>query len=185
MTKPRRLETGGSLIEVLVAILLLSLGMLSLGVTMSFAVQMPKLSGFRATAINLAANHIERIRANPGAFKSGAYSTPLRPLSYDGANGTIEPANCTYPNCTEVSLAEMDDASTKKAARAQLPYGGMLVTCDSTPCGDNAYGNLWIVWQEPSSRSALDPASSDNCPVEVTTTFIDPKPRCIYVRFRV
>ena len=184
MTKPRPLETGSSLIEVLVAILLLSLGMLSLGVTMSFAVQMPKLSGFRATAINLAASHIERIRANPGGFRSGAYSTPLRLLSYDGTNGNIEPVNCAYPHCTEMSLAAMDDASTKQAARAQLPYGGMLVTCDSTPCGDNAYGNLWIVWQEPSSRTTLDSASSDNCPVEVTATYTDPKPRCVYVRFR-
>lgn len=185
ITRQRQLQIGSSLIEVLIAILLLSLGMLALGVTMSFAVQMPKLSGYRATAINLAASHVERIRANPGGFGNGLYSMPLRPLSYDGTNGNIDSVTCSYPNCTELSLATMDDSYTKQAARVQLPYGGMLLTCDTTPCGDNGYGNLWIVWQEPSNWAVLHPASSDNCPVEVTTTYTDPKPRCIYIRFRI
>lgn len=174
-------QAGASLIEVLVAILLLSFGMLSVGVTMSFAVQMPKLSGYRATATNIAANHIERIRANAGGFRNDAYRLPL---SYDGTSHEIELSNCTYPACTEATLATMDNAAAKRTARIALPFGGMLVTCDTNPCGNNSYGNLWVIWQEPNSRAVLDPTASDNCPDQVTSTYTNPKPRCLYVRFR-
>lgn len=62
-------QSGATLIEVLVAILILSFGMLSLGAMMSFAVQLPKLSGYRSTATNLASSYVERIRANPIGFQ--------------------------------------------------------------------------------------------------------------------
>lgn len=182
-SRSHRCQQGGAtLVEVLIAMLLLSFGMLALAVTLSFAVQMPKLSGYRATATNLASSHIERIRANPGGFRNDAYSLPL---TYDGTTNGVELANCNYPECTEASLATMDSAATNNAARSQLPAGGMFVACDTKPCGDNSYGNLWIFWQEPVSRATLDPSTSDNCPAAVTAKFTAPRPRCLYVRFRV
>lgn len=178
----RRLQGGATLVEVLVAMLLLSFGMLALAVMLSFAVQMPKLSGYRATATNLASSHIERIRANPGGFRNDAYSLLL---TYDGSSNGVALANCDYPACTEASLAAMDNAATSNAARIQLPAGGMLLVCDAKPCGANSYGNLWILWLEPANSATLDPATSDNCPPAVTIKFTAPRPRCLYVRFRV
>lgn len=170
------------MIEVLVAILLLSFGMLSLGAMLSFAVQAPKLSGYRATAVTLAASHVERIRANPSGFAADSYTSAL---SYDGTTSTIATANCVYPNCTSATLATMDNAATKNAVRIELPYGGMLMKCDASPCTATSYGNLWIVWQEPSTIASLNPTTSDNCPTEVTGTYTDPAPRCLYVRFKI
>lgn len=181
LIRKHKAQTGSALIEVLVAVLLLSVGMLSLGLSLSFSVLLPKLTGYRATAINLAASHIERIRANPGGFRQDAYRTAL---SYDGTSNDIKLSDCSYPACTEASLASMDNAASQRAARVQLPAGGMLVTCDTSPCSGNAYGNLWIVWQEPSGRGILNPANSDNCPRQVTDTYTSPMPRCLYVRFR-
>ena len=74
-------QTGASLIEVLVAILILSFGMLSLGAMMSFGVQLPKLSGYRATATSLAAGYTERVRANPNAFTNNLYTAALNETS--------------------------------------------------------------------------------------------------------
>jgi type IV pilus assembly protein PilV len=175
-------QAGSSLIEVLVAVLILSFGLLAMGAMLSFSVQMPKLSGYRSTATNLAADLIERIRANPDAFTSGAYSSAL---SYDGTFVNIASNDCAYPNCTSASLAAMDIAAIQRAARAALPAGGMLMKCDAGACGVNSYGNLWIVWQEPDSSVALNPTAADQCPVEVTGTYTSPKPRCLYVRFKV
>ena len=70
-----RKYAGTSLIEVLVAMLLLSVGMLSLAAMVSYAVQMPKLAGYRAAAVNLAAEEIARMRANPSGFSDGASIT--------------------------------------------------------------------------------------------------------------
>lgn len=177
-------QSGASLIEVLVAILLLSFGMLALGAMMSFAVQAPKLSAYRATAANLASSHVERIRANPGGFATDSYTMAM---SYDGtfySSSTNLPslADCSYPACTEATLAAMDKAATNRAVRIELPAGGMLMNCDTSPCTRASYGNLWILWQEPSTVAGLG-ASSDNCPAAASA--LDPKPRCLYVRFKV
>lgn len=179
---PSHSQSGATLIEVLVSVLILSLGMLSLSSMTAFAVQMPRLSGYRATAANIAASHIERIRANRLGFAGGEYATTS---SYDGTfNPIIETPSCDYPNCDVSSLAAMDDAITKRAARAALPAGGVLTTCDPHPCTPNSMGNVWVVWQEPNTRGWLDPFSSDNCPLPVIASYDNPRPRCLYTRFK-
>lgn len=178
---PPRLESGATLVEVLVSVLILSLGMLSLSSMMAFTVQMPKLSGYRATAANIAASHIERIRANRAGFASGDYATTS---SYDGSFTPLSPTACAYPNCTVSSLAIMDDTTTKQWARSALPAGGVLTSCDPSPCTPNSMGNIWIMWQEPTTRAWLDPVSSDSCPLSVTAAFDNPRPRCLYARFK-
>lgn len=169
---------GASLIEVLVALLILSFGVLSLGSMMAFAVQLPKLSGYRATATNLAASHVERIRANPAGFYSGDYAKPLATL--DGTSS----APCAYPHCTASSLADMDTAIGQEAARTQLPAGGLLTTCDPSPCAPHSYGNVWVVWQEPSTFAALNAAASDHCPDAIAVVFPQAAPRCLHIRFK-
>lgn len=182
--KPRRSQrqSGASLIEVLVAILILSFGMLALGAMLSYSVQAPKLSAYRATAASLASAHVERIRANATGFASDNYTASL---SYDGSNTALSLNDCTYPDCTVAALAAMDNAATKRAARAALPAGGMIMKCDVVLCTSASYGNLWIVWQEPSTASTLNAATSDNCPTEVTGSFTNPAPRCLYLRFKL
>ena len=173
----KRKQSGASLIEVLVAILLLSFGMLSLGAMLSYSVQLPKLAAYRATASNLASSHIEKIRANPTADYAAV-------LSYDGTFGIpdVSASLCTYPACTSATLATMDTADTQQAVRMSLPAGGLMVTCATAPC---QAGELWMVWQEPSTFAALNPSNADNCPIEVTGTYTTPKPRCLYVRFGI
>ena len=188
MTQLKHHQSGASLIEVLVAILLLSFGMLSLGGMLAYAVQLPKLSAYRATAAMLASQHIERIRANPGAatpttggYSKGDYTVGL---TYDGTS-TIPaaPSACSYPNCTETTLATMDNGFTQRELRKQLPAGGMIVKSSAS------YGELWIVWLEPDTFAAMNRGTTnntDNCPTEVTTVYnTAPIPRCLYVRFKI
>lgn len=190
----RHHQTGSSLIEVLVAILLLSFGMLALGAMLSFAVQAPKLSAYRATAANLAASHVERMRANPEGFANDHYTAALNDSSWSFT--AIALSDCSYPDCTETTLATMDEKATRRAIRRELPAGDMVMWC-STPadpttavaCSKTTQGNLWIVWQEPSTNSLLG-SSSDNCPPSVTSTYTGyptaPTPaRCLYLRFKI
>lgn len=177
-----RSESGVTLIEVLVSVLILSLGILSLSSMIALAVQMPKLSGYRATAANIASSHIERIRANRLGFVGGDYATPS---SFDGTFNSLPPPQpCTYPSCTVGSLAVMDDALTKRSARVALPAGGVYTSCDPQPCTAQSMGNIWIVWRELKTRAWLDPFSSDNCPSPVTAAYGDVRPRCLYARFK-
>lgn len=179
----RSRQSGTSLIEVLVAVLILSFGLLSLGAMLSFSVQMPRLSGYRTTATNIATDHIERIRANPAEFALGTYAVAS---NYDGTFNSISLADCAYPNCTEATLAAMDNAATRYAARTLLPKGGLMVTCDAVGCNaSNNYGNLWIIWEEPSTSAVLNAGNSDSCPAQVVNANFNPAPRCLFVRFKL
>ena len=177
-------QSGASLIEVLVAILILSFGMLSLGAMMSFGVQLPKLSGYRATASSLASDYVERVRANPNAFTNNLYTAALNETSA-WSFSNIALSDCAYPACTEATLATMDIQASRRTTRRALPAGDLMMKCDAAPCTQADYGNLWVVWQEPSTFAALNPTSSDNCPTEVTSVYTAPAPRCLYVRFKI
>ena len=183
-TSRQRQQAGTSLIEVLVAILLLSIGMLALATTMAFAVQLPKLSGYRAIAVNLASSHVDRIRANPGEFQF--YAQPLH--KDDWSASEIAGGNCAYPDCYAAGQHKLqikDDLDTRLAVRAQLPAGDMMLTCDSAACTKSSHGNLWIVWQEPQGNATFNAATSDNCPTQVAATYPTFNPRCLYVRFSI
>ena len=177
-------QRGASLIEVLVAILILSFGMLSMGAMISFGVQLPKLSGYRAAASSLASDYIERIRANPNGFTNNLYAAALNE-TVNWSFSDIALSDCAYPTCTEATLATMDIAASRRAIRRALPAGDMIMKCATSTCTQSDYGNLWVVWQEPSTFAALNPGLSDNCPTEVTTVYTSPKPRCLYVRFKI
>ena len=170
---------GATLIEVLVAILLLSFGLLTLGAMLGFATQAPRMSSYRATAANLAAAHIERVRANPTGFIAGSYAVAS---SYDGTLNPIGLTSCTYPNCGPAELAALDNTTAQRAVRNDLPAGGLVLTCDGTCSLTNA-ANLWILWLEPSTFASLNPANSDNCPAQAAQ--FNPRPRCLYVRFKI
>lgn len=170
---PKRLQGGASLIEVLIAMLLFSVGMLPVGLMLVQAVQLPKLAAYRATAMLLASGHIERMRANQEADHRSD-------LNYDGSFTPVALADCAFPNCTKDTLSAMDKAHTQKLTREQLPAGGLQVSCDATPC---IAGNLWVLWQEPGSPAALKSQLADDCPPQVSERFTNSPPRCLYVRF--
>ncbi|NBW78769.1 MAG: type IV pilus modification protein PilV [Betaproteobacteria bacterium] len=182
--KFRKKQTGASLLEVLIATLILSFGLLAMGIIMASAIQLPKLSAMKATATQLANSHIDRIRANAAGFKAGHYD---QALSYDGTSTVPDLSDCSYPNCTPETLALMDRTFTLRALRQQLPAGGMLLQRDTTTGSTTSSdGHLWVIWQEPGSFNGLtNTATSDNCPSSVSAGFTDPVPRCVYIRFRI
>lgn len=199
MNPMARIQSGASLIEVLIAILILSFGMLSLGGMLSMGVQLPKLSGYRATAANLASSHIERIRANPEGFSGDNYTAALNETSaWSFTPISVSASNCSFTGtqCTVATLATADINEFRNAVRQQLPAGDMIMKCSTSPgvyatCAKAALGtkttqgNLWLIWQEPSTFAALDPSSSDQCPSEATSVYTSPKPRCMYVAFTI
>lgn len=170
---------GATLIEVLVAIVITSFGLLSIAAFLAYGTQLPKLAGYRAAASLIAQSYIERMRANVGAFQAGSYDENL---SYDGSFSVPSLNDCQYTDpCNPQTIAAMDKARTQQQLRMELPGGGMRLERDtSTGLSD---GNLWIFWREPNAFAGFDPVGSDNCPPQVAA--YDPAPRCLYFRFKL
>lgn len=193
----RKRQSGATLIEVLISILLLSFGMLALGGMMSYAVQMPKMAGFRSSATTIAAGHIERMRANVAGFSAGIYASATivgEPHTYDKLVWQVKQDHatpCAYPACNSTTIAYQDINETHEAIRRELPgLAGMRVTC-SGACNsmNRPEGDIWIIWSDPTTFAALDAGDSDECPNPTSaptfTPFTVPKPRCLHIRFKL
>lgn len=175
-------QAGASLIEILVAILILSIGLLALGAMMSYAVVLPKLSANRSVAINTGTDMIERMRANPAAFSAGNYTTASFTTTFAASPSIASGSICSYPACTQSLLATMDLAEIQYLLDQQLTPAGMTIQVTDAA---NKEGNLWIIWREPSVVGTFSTGSNDNCPAAVVALALSPAPRCVYLPFKL
>lgn len=169
------------MIEALVAILILSFGLLALGSFMAYGVQLPKLSGNRSVAMVAGTDLVERMRANSSATLGYVTST----FSATSTIPTSMPSGstCGFANCTAATLATQDVATVDFNLKRQLPNGGVTVTIPNNAVP--TIGNVWVIWQEPGNFGTFSTSGSDACPAAVTALGLSPAPRCVYIPFRL
>jgi type IV pilus assembly protein PilV len=180
-------QRGASLLEVLVAMLLLSFGMLALAGMQAYSVAAQKNAANRAIASALAGELAELIRLNPDG---------LATKKYDGINilpnadlPVVTSALCTFPNCTTDSLVARDIATFRSRVREALPGGGVEL---ARPAGSTTQADIWILWEEAAvfdnTRTAggttkAAELQSDNCPTDARA--LTPLPRCFYMKVQL
>ena len=184
MKKLTHSQSGASLIEILVTVLILSIGLLAMGAMMSYAVQLPKASGNRSVAISAGTNMIERMRSNSTtvspAFSITSYETTTFSASFP--TSTTPTYSCTFPNCTQANIATQDISEVQALLNAQLPPAGMAIQVTNA---SNNEGNLWIIWQEAATFGAYSTSGSDNCNPATVALGLTPTPRCVYLPFKL
>lgn len=128
---------GFAMIEILVSIVIVSVGLLGLVGLQASALKTTHSSSFRSVASARAADITDRIRANYGGFLNGAYfgiwgtpgSLPVNQHCYPVILG----GNQTASACDRSKLA-LDDAFMWQAGNADaLPEGFGVVCRDSSP----------------------------------------------------
>ena len=178
MKRQRRTTQGMSLIEVLVAILVVSVGILALAGLMATSTRFGKTSEFRSVASLLAADMADRLRANASAADAGEYN--LTPTVLASSRATAPAASCTTA-CTAAQIAALDVAQWRATLFNSLPAGTGYVSYDSNT--DTA--DLWIVWRDPSASDTdnakilSDAELATSCPPNFSIT---PRPVCMYFR---
>jgi type IV pilus assembly protein PilV len=101
-------QKGLSMIELLVAVLVLAIGVLGITALQMVSLQNNRGALFRAEAVQLAYDMMDRIRANPEGAVPGA--------AYDGLALTDAPpgaANCVTNNCSQAQMVNFDQAVWK------------------------------------------------------------------------
>jgi type IV pilus assembly protein PilV len=135
----RRRKSGGfTLVEVLIALVIMSIGMLGIAGLYVHSMQAGRTSLFRHHAITLAGDVAERIRANPRA--GVAYAAA-------GANN-----NCVAGgvNCTPPQMAANDIFLWDQQAVDTLPNGTVAVAfADPNPGVTPPTYTITIGWTEP------------------------------------
>lgn len=163
-------QRGASLIEVLVAALLLSVGLLALAGLQATSLRMTKEAQFRSTAAGLASAYSEAVKANTAGALAGAYDYTV---AYTAAEMAIaQPLTCRdgITVCTPAQIAADDQAAWRESARMALPGGSLFATLVPGAVGTPASINLWVLWQGPNTDDNSDAATaqiSTNCPPTV------------------
>lgn len=133
-------QGGFSLVEVLIALVIMSVGMLGIAGLYVQSMQAGRTSMLRHHAVTLAGDIADRIRANPRA--GIAYEGP-------GLNG-----NCVsgVANCDEVAMAGHDILLWQQQAVDTLPAGTVQITFDDA--GIPPLYTINVGWEEPGANPA-------------------------------
>ncbi len=119
------MESGFSLIEIMVTMFVMSVGLLGLAKMESFSMRMNHSAYLRTQGALLAQNMIARIRANQAGVKS---------LAYNGLANPARIANClSKTGCNGTEMAQNDAFDWQILLPAILPSGQGTICIDSTP----------------------------------------------------
>lgn len=150
---PAKPVVGFTLIEVLVAILVLAIGVLGAARAQLAALQTRQATGLTSTAVQLAGSLADRMRANPEQSRGGAPNAYLQ-LDYDADGGAPSPpaAMCfAGADCNSAQMAAFDVYEISQALHAGFPGGRVLVCRDA---GVVAQGGSALAWPCAGSPNA-------------------------------
>jgi len=156
--------SGFSMIELLVAVLVMGIGVLGIAALQMVSLQNNRAALVRADAVALAYDMMDRIRANPAGTPAGA--------AYDGLALEDEPpnaTNCSTNTCSEDQMVQFDSALwkcqlgtfTELESCAGWRSAGLLPPLATQPGLPNGNGAVEIVgdtirvtvqWTEPGGQ---------------------------------
>lgn len=152
-----RRQHGMSLVEVMVALLVLGIGVMGYAALQLNAVRMTEDTYSRSQAMSIAQDAIERIRANAPALDH-----------YTDASWQADPVdpanNCTFTNqnptaasgCSAAQLAAVDIYELQNTARSTLPTGSIAVeACEQLAC-------VTVAWNSTAASNCDESAVEDN-----------------------
>jgi type IV pilus assembly protein PilV len=145
-----RNDFGFSLIEVLVALVVLSVGLLGLAALQSTAAQFNAGAYTRSQATILAYDMADRVRANRAAALAGEYDS-----AYPGALPTCNAA--VLPG----TVAQEDLAAWRSALACALPSGNGAVACIDCDVGGMRVLEIRVRWDETNREAVVADQSQE------------------------
>jgi len=117
-------HTGFSLIESLVALIVISIGLLGLAALQTSALRNTQIANISSHATISAHDIIERMRSNPTGMQSKAYNAP----------SLVANADCyTTTGCTPTEMAKNDMYEWVNELKKKIPQSSAITCLDSTP----------------------------------------------------
>ena len=132
-----RRQRGFSLVEVLIALIIMSVGMLGIAGLYVQSMQPGRTSMFRHHAVTLAGDVADRIRANPSA--GAAYALA----------GSAKDCVNLGENCSAGDMAANDIFLWDQQAAATLPVGTVTVVFNDPGAPAPPEYTITVAWDEP------------------------------------
>ncbi|MCG9759582.1 MULTISPECIES: type IV pilus modification protein PilV [Pseudoalteromonas] len=156
-------QQGFTLLEVLIAFMILSFGLLGAVALQAKAKQASFDSMQRAAAVELASDIMHRIRTNDAANIATLYN-----INFNSTEDVQENTTCYSQRCNAATLARTDIANWRQAIRARENTGSLdnAVVCinPTQVAGDTSGVNVQVIvtWRGRQAMTALanNPAGS-------------------------
>jgi type IV pilus assembly protein PilV len=154
-------QSGFALVESLIALLLVSLGLMGVGQLILVSLREAGAALARTQAVFLVRDMMDRIRANPDALDAYDCAT------YGGAptERGCAPSGAPAAECSARDLAEDDLARWQALARGSLallpgaPCAANVIYMAAAGANEPAHYRVEISWQQPGSPSLLNLSS--------------------------
>jgi type IV pilus assembly protein PilV len=135
---------GFTIIEVLVAMLVLSFGVMGSAAMQLVALRTRHQSSLLSNAVHLGSSMLDGMRANASQMALGDLDNPYLGLDYDAATPAASGSACLGADldCDSAQMADFDIAQWKRQLGAGVP-GGRFVICRDDQAGSGAGGMAW------------------------------------------
>ncbi len=119
-------QRGVSLIEVMMALLIFSIGMIGAAGLLVMSTRSNQSAYLRTQVTYLAKSMADRMRANPQGVWDG---------KYDGSYPTTTTKDCSTTGCTADQLAQHDQGAWSSQLKTFLPMPSATIKCDAGSAG--------------------------------------------------
>lgn len=152
-----RYQSGFSLLEVLISLVVLSVGLLGMAGLMSTTLKSNDSAYMRTQATVEAYNILDRMRANNSAVTTGNYSYGM-PSAPSAA--TQVPNACTgaAASCSDQGLATYDISQWEYDLAKRLPEGRGSITTSPVANGTGTDVVIRVLWNDSRASQALNGA---------------------------
>jgi type IV pilus assembly protein PilV len=174
---------GVGILEVLIALVVVSVGVLGLAGMQLNGVRVAKGSDNRSQGVLYAEMIIAQMRANPGAVAaftyngkdSNAIDCSAKPVPYCYAyNG----GPATTPSCTTsdaiadndffaTACGQWNGSDAENGLKDELPLGRIVINCDDAPCLEKSSYSVQVSWSETEVRDGSDAAETKGVTMRV------------------
>ena len=146
---------GFSLIEVLIAVFVVAMGIVGAAGLQLAAIRTSQQSGFQSTAVALANELADKMRASDAQMRLTDAQNPFLSISYNEAAdpAPTKPALCytSSANCNATALANAEIYEWLMRVRDSLPEGRVLVCRDSAPFDTTKKMLTWTCTADPNA----------------------------------
>ncbi|HEX6551026.1 MAG TPA: type IV pilus modification protein PilV [Gammaproteobacteria bacterium] len=157
-----RHTSGFTLIEVLVALVVLSVGLLGIAGMISVSLKSSGSTYTRTQVTALTYNILDRMRANRGAAQAGDYNLALT----DSVDSTYKDkclassSNASTVNCNTTDIAKFDLYEWRQDLANELPSGTGSIS--TTTIGKITQVTITVEWSDARAQQALGETTSTN-----------------------
>lgn len=167
--KTKRIDHGFTLIEVLVALLVMSLGLLGIASTLIAAMHSSTSTYLQQQAVQASYDILERMRSNLVLANATGSGNPYV-VGATAPSATAPSPNCaTVTTCTSANMAAYDVWEWQTQVKNSLPGGVGSISAAAGATSGTTQITIQLTWSDQPAQTTFNPTGSANATYTVTT----------------